>query len=32
MGEAGRKLAAERYDWAKVAEGLESVYREVAAA
>ncbi|MFM7347590.1 MAG: glycosyltransferase [Tagaea sp.] len=32
MGEAGRKLAAERYDWAKVAERLESVYREAAAA
>jgi glycosyltransferase involved in cell wall biosynthesis len=32
MGEAGRKLAAERYDWAKIAERLESVYREVAAA
>lgn len=32
MGEAGRKLAAERYDWAKVAERLEQVYREVAAA
>ena len=32
MGEAGRKLAAERYDWAKVAERLETVYREVAAA
>jgi glycosyltransferase involved in cell wall biosynthesis len=32
MGEAGRKLAAERYDWAKVAERLENVYREAAAA
>jgi glycosyltransferase involved in cell wall biosynthesis len=30
MGEAGRKLVAERYDWAKIAERLESVYREVA--
>ena len=32
MGEAGRKLAAERYDWAKIAERLENVYREVASA
>ncbi|MCM0019813.1 MAG: glycosyltransferase [Tagaea sp.] len=32
MGEAGRKLAAERYDWANIAARLESVYREVAAA
>lgn len=32
MGAAGRKLATDRYDWAKIGAQLETIYREIAGA
>ena len=32
MGAAGRKLATERYDWAKIGARLETIYQEIAGA